>query len=153
MKKILVVAVAFVAALSLAIPAHAAGVVRAVNATAFLPVFPGAGNVGSLSGTVAAVGGAPSGALALGTGGVQYNETTCEEGRASGNITIGGGPNLALTWIRLGSTAVLTLSGGGQTGAAAAVFIPNTANFQSDCVNGSPGPMTATIDAVGVAAP
>jgi len=151
MKKVLVVGVMIAALFALTLPAHAAGVVFSTNAKASLPVFPGNGSVSTLTGTVTGVGtGQPSGALGLGTGGVQYRETTCAEGTASGNITIGASGDLALTWIRVGATAVLTLKGGGQTGAAVAVFtIP--AGDASVCLPGGAGPVTASIIAAGVA--
>jgi hypothetical protein len=153
MKKVLVVGVMIAAILAMAVPGHAAGVVLTTNAKATLPLFPGSGNVSSLTGSVTGAGnGQPSGALGLGSGGVSYNETTCAEGTASGNITIGSSGNLALTWIRVGATAVLRLTGGGQQGVAAAVFtIP--AGSATNCLPGGAGPITASIIAVGVAAP
>ena len=156
MKKLVFLAVVFAAVFALALPALGAGVVLTTNAHATLPVFPGSGNVSSLTGTATGLGtGQPSGAISLGTGGVHYNETTCEIGQASGNVKIGSSGDLALTWIRVGAVAVLRLVGGGQQGVAAAIFVANTGDFQSDCAppGNTPGPMNAQIIAVGVAAP
>jgi len=151
MKKLLFVSVLFAAVFALALPAMGAGVVFSTNAKATLPLFPGSGSVSSLTGSVTGAGtGQPSGALGLGTGGVSYTETTCAEGTASGNITIGASGNLALTWIRVGATAVLRLTGGGQTGVAVALFTVPPAEA-SNCLPGGAGPVTASIIAVGVA--
>jgi len=151
MKKALIAGLALTAALVMAIPAHAAGVVATTNAQATLPVFPGSGSVSALSGNVTGVGtGQPSGALSLGS--VSYNETTCAVGSASGTINIGSTTGINLQWNRVGAVAVLRLNGNGQTGVAAALFVANATDARNDCVT-APGPMHATIIAAGVAEP
>jgi len=149
--ELVAILLAITAVLGPRFPAQAAGVVATSNASVTLPLFPGVGSVNKLSGNVTGVGtGQPSGALSLGN--IQYSETTCAYGSAFGTINIGSTAGLTLQWNRVGATALIRLTGDGQTVIAAAIFVPNAAQTVNHCVTpGTRGPLTASIVAVGVA--
>jgi opacity protein-like surface antigen len=152
MKKFAAAAVVIAVALAFAMPARAVGVVATTKITMTLPVFPGLGSVSSMSGTITGVG-TWRGAVSLGPGGISYSETSCFLGGASGNIQIGPYSNLSFGWRRVGNTANLTISGGGQQGLAVATYSIPAKQLIERCLPGGAGPVTVSIVALGVSIP
>jgi hypothetical protein len=154
MKKIAAASIVIALSLACAIPAHAAGVVATTNLSVTLPVFPGSGSVSSLSGSVTGVGtGQPSGAIRLLTGdSISYQEVTCATGTASGTFHIGA-DQFALTWQRLGATALVRLEGAANKRILAAAVFTFPAGKASACLSGGETAVTASIVALGIVAP
>jgi hypothetical protein len=108
----------------------------ALQGTASLPQFPGAGT-GTFAGTATGLcNGSPS-VLAGASASFTYSDTVPAVGTATGSLTVSGCGTFSFSWIRVGVTAVVTING--LQGAAVCGFAPTSVTVPP------PGPATAAV--------